>query len=369
MIRIGVNALYLIPGGVGGTEVYLRCLLQALADIDGTNRYFVFTNLETGPDLVPAAENWTVVPLEVCALNRPARILCEQTTLPLEARRLRLDVLFNPGFTAPIFSPCPSVTVFHDLQHKRQPENFRWFDLPFWRALLYAAAHRSNHLLADSNATRDDLIRFYHLDPGKITVAPLGVDPLFFDIARRRRPEPFFLTVSTLHPHKNLDRLIQSFAAFHSQRQDFRLIIAGLRGFHTEPLESLRASLGLNDAVQFTGWIPRADLYDLFARAYAFFYPTTFEGFGLPVLEALAAGVPTACSNIEPVSGVAGDAALQLDPSDSGAIIDAMNRLISDDSLRARLAAAGPKQAAKYSWRQTAVITLRALTESAWNKL
>src|SRR5258705_1173638 len=209
-LSIGVNALYLIPGGVGGTEIYLRSLLQALAEIDRSNRYFVFTNLETGSDLMPSAENWTAVPLQVRALNRPARILCEQTTLPLEARRLRLDVLFNPGFTAPVFGPCPSVTVFHDLQHKCQPENFRWFDLPFWRVLLYAAAHRSKHLLADSDATRDDLIRFYRLDPGKITVAPLGVDAMFFQIARRRQPEPFFLAVSTLHPHKNLDRLLQS---------------------------------------------------------------------------------------------------------------------------------------------------------------
>ena len=91
------------------------------------------------------------------AVNRPARILCEQTTLPLETRRLALDVLLNPGFTAPVFAPCPGVTVFHDLQHKRQPENFRWFDLPFWRALLYASAHQSRHLLADSApGARDD---------------------------------------------------------------------------------------------------------------------------------------------------------------------------------------------------------------------
>jgi glycosyltransferase involved in cell wall biosynthesis len=365
MIRIGVNALYLIPGGVGGTEIYLRSLLQALAEIDRTNRYFVFTNLETGPVLMPSAENWTAVPLQVRARSRPARILCEQTTLPLEARRLRLDVLFNPGFTAPIFGPCPSVTVFHDLQHKRQPENFRWFDLPFWRVLLYAAAHRSKHLLADSDATRDDLIRFYRLDRGKITVAPLGVDPMFFRIARRRHPEPFFLAVSTLHPHKNLDRLIQSFAAFHSHHPDFRLVIAGLRGFHTEPLESLRSTLGLDEAVQFTGWIPREDLYELFARAYAFFYPSTFEGFGLPVLEALAAAVPTACSNIQPVSGIAEDAALQFDPSDTAAILSAMNRIVSDDLLRSQLAAAGPRQAAKFSWRQTAEITFRTLREIA----
>jgi glycosyltransferase involved in cell wall biosynthesis len=364
-LRIGVNALYLIPGGVGGTEIYLRSLLRALAEIDSVNRYFVFLNAETGQDLLPDAASWSAAPLDVRAVNRPARILCEQTALPLEARRLGLDVLFNPGFTAPVFAPCPCVTVFHDLQHKRQPDNFRWFDLPFWRALLYTAAHRSEHLLADSEATRDDLIAFYHLPSAKITVAPLGVDPIFFDLARRRSPEPYFLTVSTLHPHKNLDRLIRAFATFHSQRPEFRLVIAGLRGFHTGPLESLRAELRLEQAVEFTGWIPREDLYDLFAHAYAFFYPSTFEGFGLPVLEALAAGVPTACSNVQPVSGIAGNAALQFDPSETAAILDAMNRLACDEALRAQLAAAGPIQAARFSWAKTARLTLEAIRGAA----
>src|SRR5216683_6521788 len=145
--RIGINALYLIPGKVGGTEIYLRCLLDALAEIDARNQYFVFTNRESGPDAVPdmlpARTNFHQVPQAVNAESRPARILWEQTALPLAAARLRLDVLLNPGFTAPIFCGCPMVTIFHDLQHKRHPENFRWFDLPFWRFFLYASAHRS----------------------------------------------------------------------------------------------------------------------------------------------------------------------------------------------------------------------------------
>ena len=108
-MRIGVNALYLIPGGVGGTETYLRALLAALADIDSTNQYFVFTNRETGADLVPKQANFTHVPQSVRAKSRPMRMLWEQTMLPLAAVRLRLDVMFNPGFTAPIF--CPSISA------------------------------------------------------------------------------------------------------------------------------------------------------------------------------------------------------------------------------------------------------------------
>ena len=137
-MRIGVNALYLIPGGVGGTEIYLRCLLGALAEIDSSNQYVIFTNRETGADIAPPRPNFVVAPQPVRATVRPARILWEQTGLPIAARLHRLDVLFNPGFTTPVLCPCPTVTVFHDLQHKRHPEYFRWFDLPFWRVLLVA---------------------------------------------------------------------------------------------------------------------------------------------------------------------------------------------------------------------------------------
>src|SRR5271169_6328291 len=182
-LRIGVNALYLIPGGVGGTEIYLRSLLTALAEIDPHNRYFVFTNRETGADLVPAQENFTQVAQAVRAVNRPARILWEQTVLPLAAARRRLDVLLNPGFTAPILCGCPQVTMFHDLQHKRHPEYFRWFDLPFWNIFLWVSARRSRGLIAVSAATRDDLRRYYGVSA---QVIHHGVERAFFEIATRR---------------------------------------------------------------------------------------------------------------------------------------------------------------------------------------
>ena len=118
----------------------------------------------------------------------------------------------------------------------------------------------------------------------------------------------------------------------------------------------------MRDAVEFPGWIPREDLHDLYARAWAFVYPSRFEGFGLPVPEALAAGVPTACSHIQPLAGIAGGAALQFDPLDTEAMTRAMRRIVEDDELRARLAEAGPQRAARFTWRATAEATLEALT-------
>ena len=364
-LRIGVNALYLIPGRVGGTEIYLRSLLATLAEIDSRNQYTVFTNRETGTDLVPAKPNFKCQAVSIRASFRPARILWEQIGLPLAAARQHLDVLFNPGFTSPMLCPCVTVSVFHDLQHRRRPELFRRVDLPFWRILLYVSAHRSTRLLAISDATRDDLLRFYRIEPKNITVTPLGVDPVFFDISRRRGiADPYILTVSTLHPHKNVDRLMHAFAEFRKTRPEFRLIVVGLRGFYTAALEKLRIALGLSEAVCFTGWIPRAELYDLFAGAAAFIYPSTFEGFGLPVLEALAAGIPVACSRIEPLSSLAGSAALQFDPGEPSAILEAMVRITSDRDLRARLSTEGPVRAKEFSWEKTARLTLDAITAS-----
>jgi glycosyltransferase involved in cell wall biosynthesis len=353
-MRVGVNALYLIPGGVGGTEIYLRNLLRALADVDPRNQYVVFTNRETGPDLVPGS--FIHAPLPVAAQSRPWRLLYEQTGLAMQARRHRVDVMFNPGFTAPAFPGCPNVTVFHDLQHKRHPEYFRRFDLPAWNLFLALSVRRSHILLADSEATREDLRRFYHVDDSRIVVAPLGVEPEFYNLSRA--PEPFFLCVSTLHPHKNLDNLLTAFAQFRQERPDFRMMMTGVRGFHTTAVERRIAELRLGESVTLTGWIERAELYELFRRAAAMIYPSTFEGFGLPVIEAMAAGLPLACSNIEPLHSIVAGAAIEFAPEDVNAMTVAMRRLTHQtDDLVMR----GRERAASFTWEKTARKTLSAI--------
>ncbi|HLJ45401.1 MAG TPA: glycosyltransferase family 1 protein [Bryobacteraceae bacterium] len=349
-MRIGVNALYLIPGGVGGTEIYLRNLLAALASIDRESEYVIFTNRETGGDLVPQQSNFEWAPQPFPATFRPARILWEQTRLPLAVKRRGIDVLFNPGFTAPLLVHCPNVTVFHDLQHKVHPENFRWFDLPFWRLLLWSAARRSQGLISVSEATRADLKRFYGVDS---TVIHHGVEPAFFEIAERREPGDYLLCVSTLHPHKNLERLIRVHGSMPDAPQ---LVLTGLRGFAAEKLE--RAA---GPRVRFTGWIPRQELYELYRCARAFIYPSTFEGFGMPVLEAMAAGVPVACSNIPPLREVAGPYAVYFAPNDDNAMKSAIEMVLtnpgSGEPARAR--------AANYTWEETARQTLGYLSRFA----
>jgi glycosyltransferase involved in cell wall biosynthesis len=357
-LRIGVNALYLIPGGVGGTEIYLRNLLDALASIDRRNTYFLFTNRETEAGLKPAAANFVHVPQWVSASNRPARLLWEQTMLPLTCRRLRLDCVFNPGFTAPALPGCPNVTVFHDLQHKRHPEYFRKVDLPAWNFFLWLSVKRTARFLADSEPTRADLVRFYNVAAEKVDVALLGVEHEFFSLAAMRGPvEPYLLCVSTLHPHKNIERLVRVFARLRELRPEYRLVLAGMRGFHTRAVEDLVARLGLERAVEITGWIPRGELYALYRRAAAFVYPSTFEGFGLPVVEAMAAGVPLACSNIEPLRSIVADGAVLFDPYDEDDMLRAIATVL-DGKGRVE---AGLRRAQAFTWKLCAERTLRTI--------
>jgi glycosyltransferase involved in cell wall biosynthesis len=154
-----------------------------------------------------------------------------------------------------------------------------------------------------------------------------------------------------------------AFAAFRVSHPEFRLVVCGMHGFFSGPLHELRDSLRLGDAVEFPGWIPREELHELYTKAWAFIYPSLFEGFGLPILEALAAGVPAACSDIEPLRSVAGDAALRFDPRNQGAMVEAMRLIATDEPLRRRLSEAGPRRAAQFSWKATAEATLNALVE------
>jgi glycosyltransferase involved in cell wall biosynthesis len=272
-------------------------------------------------------------------------------------------VLFNAGFTAPLAWPGPMVTVFHDLQYKLHPEYFRWFDLPFWRTLLPASAYRSRKIVVPSSAVRSDIARFYPFALSRTEVIQHGVERAFSEMAAARDPQRFILTVSTLHPHKNLDGLLRAFHIFN--RTGWRLIIAGLKGFEAGRIESLRKELGLEDSVELKGWIPRSELYELFRTAAAFVYPSRFEGFGIPVLEAMAAAVPVACSRIPALVEVAGDAVRYFDPDSTEQIAAALEDITSNPEVRGRLRAAGLARSRGFSWEKSARRLLEVIAEAA----
>lgn len=339
--------------------------MKALAAIDHTNRYTVYVNSETDQSLRSEAPSFRFVRCRVRASFRPARILYEQFVLPVVLWRHGIDVLLNPGFTMPALSPCPSVTVFHDLQHKRHPEFFRNVDRPFWNLLLWLAAIRSRSLLAVSPATAVDLARYMRVSGDRVRIVPHGVDPEFFRLGRRQSSQKFFLTVSTLHPHKNLERLLEAFHLFRENHPDYSLVITGVKGFASARLVERCDALGLNDCVKFTGWIDRNDLYALYEQADACIFPSLFEGFGMPVLEALAAGIPTACSAIAPLDWVGGSAVMRLDPYSVTSILEALARISGDCDFRERAKTAGPEQARRFDWNLSAKATLEELVKRA----
>jgi glycosyltransferase involved in cell wall biosynthesis len=281
----------------------------------------------------------------------------------------RIDVLLNPGFTAPLFARCPQVTVFHDLQHKKHPEFFRAWDLPFWNVLLAGAAARSDRLIAVSDNTARDLAESFPHAAGKIATVPHGVDPEFYEIGKKRleSTRPFILVVSTLHPHKNLERAIEAFYQFRTAHPEYKLVVAGLKGFAAAGLQDRVRGLGLTDDVEFTGWIPRGDLYSLFSTASAFFAPSLFEGFGLPLVESLAAGIPSACSSIPTFREIAREIACIFDPSSTDAMRNALERITQDEAFRSRAAIEGPLRARHFDWDRTAEGTLRELTAAVFS--
>jgi glycosyltransferase involved in cell wall biosynthesis len=365
-LRIAINALYLLPGGVGGTEIYLRQLLTALERVDQENEYLIFTNRETGRDLAPVSPRFRHLPQPVQAEIRPLRILYEQSSLPSIIDHEGVDLVFNPGFTSPKSLHVPAVTVFHDLQHVHHPEYFRKRELPFWNLLLSQAARASARIIAASEATRRDVIEHYHLPDAKVVTIPHGVEEAFFRLERNPDTEnPFLLCVSTLDPNKNIEKLIQVFGGLRGEFPKLKLVLAGLRGMQTARVEALVDELGLRSAVRITGWIPRQDIYGLYERATAFVYPSTFEGFGLPVLEAMAAGVPLACSRIDPLVEVAGDAASFFDPKSEQEMAQAIWNLLTEPEATARQVERGKKRASGFTWEESARRTLGVFEDVA----
>lgn len=363
-LRIGVNALYLIPGGVGGTEVYLRQILRAFARESRGHQFFVFLNRETDGALVPELDCFHTVGTGVKAESRPRRILYEQLRLAGAVRRAGVDVLYNPGFTSPRFSPCPNVTLIHDLQHHRHPEYFRRADLLAWRLLVWSSAKGSSRILTVSEASREDIHAVYGVELDRIHTAEPGVEPELFQLDRSRA-ERMILCVSTLHPHKNIERLIDAFAQFRKGRPDYRLVLAGMRGFHAEAVERRVAEHGLENVIRLTGWIPRSEVIELYARAEFAVFPSTFEGFGIPVAEAMAAGVPLITSAVRPMTDTAGGTALLFPPGDTEALVSEMEALAGSAETRVRLAALARERAAQYTWDRAAAVTLDTLELAA----
>jgi glycosyltransferase involved in cell wall biosynthesis len=358
---VGVNGLYLVPGGVGGTEIYLQSLAAALAESPGEHEFVVFFGKDAS-NAFPLSSRMQVVSVPIDAGNRPRRLLFEQAQLPDLCDQHRIEVLLNPGFTGPFRPRRPMVTVIHDLQFRDHPEYFARTDLAGWRFFVGGTIARSSRLIAISEWTKRQLLTHYPLTAGRVDVAPNGVeDALLGSEWKPYTDDRYLLTISTLHPHKNLDTLLRAYSVFRRRHPNIRLVIAGLKGNAAQDLAKLRQSLDLESTVEFTYWIPREHLHHLLFGAWAFVFPSRYEGFGIPVAEALALGIPTVCSDIPVLDEVAGDAALRFPRDSVEDLANALERVVSDEDLRAELSRRGPLQTQRFRWSESAAATIRSL--------
>jgi len=269
------------------------------------------------------------------------------------------------------------VVTVHDLGFRYFPQAHRPLDRWYLEWSTRYHARTAGHLLADSEATQHDLIEVYGVPPGRITVIYPGrdeslqpvTDPAAIEVIKTRYgiKGDYILHLGTLHPRKNLLRLVEAFALLQKdlgpRTSDWRLVLAGRKGWLYEPLFRRVAALGLEDGVVFTGYIPQADLAPLLSGAHCFAFPSLYEGFGFPVLEAMTCGTPVICSDTSSLPEVVGDAALLVDPEDTQAWAEALRRLLTDAELRQSVIQRGYRQMQRFSWPRAAQQVLEVFAE------
>jgi glycosyltransferase involved in cell wall biosynthesis len=366
VIHVALNLVYLVPGEIGGMETYARELLPRLAARDDV-RVTALINREA----LAAGGPWLDVPnvlIPVHARSRIEWVRGEQQYVPRAAARAGADLVHSLASTAPLHGSVRRITTIHDLNYKLVPEAHFGVRGLGMRVLVPASARRSQRIIVDAESTRRDLVEHLGVPAGKVDVVPLGASPAAAatpsesgDLRARlglggRR---VLLSASAKRPHKNLARLLRALAAIDAERRPL-LVIPGYPTAHEAELRELAGELAIAGDVVFPAWVSDADLEGLYADADAVVFPSLYEGFGLPVLEAMQRGVPVATSDRSSLPEVAGGAALLFDPEDTDAIRAAIERLLDDAALRERLRAAGRERAAAFTWERTAELTAAA---------
>ncbi|MDQ5844122.1 MAG: glycosyltransferase family 4 protein [Acidobacteriota bacterium] len=363
-MRIAIDA-HSVGTGLGGNETYATNLIEALADVDSSNQYTVYvTTREARERFSNRWPNFTV------RSTRPHTPLIRiPLTLSAEIRRRPVDVL-HVQYTAPLLVPCPVVATIHDLAFEHLPETFKRRSWMQMRMTVRHTAKTAAHIITGSEFSRQDIIDTYKVSPSRITVTPEAAPAVFApanqaEIERVRRAygidDEYVLAVGSIQPRKNLVRLMAAYSHLRRRSPQAklpRLVLVGKCAWlYNETLRSID-ELELQKSVTLTGYVPESDLPGLYSGALCFVYPSYFEGFGLPPLEAMKCGAAVIVGNKTSLPEVVGDAAVLVDPFDVSAIGSAIESVITDSSLRASLQAKGLERAKLFDWRETARKTL-----------
>lgn len=373
-LRIAIDA-HSVGAALGGNESYATNLIEALAEIDSVNNYTLFVTREAA--IKRFRNRWPNFVVRSTLPHTP--LVRIPLTLSAELRRHPVDVL-HVQFTSPPFAPCPVVLSIHDLSFEHLPDTFNrrsWVQL---RITVRRSARSAAKVLALSEHARQDIISTYKISPDRVSAIPIGAAPHFAPVQDEKELQRvrhtygiarnYILTVGSIQPRKNLGRLAQAYARLRDRFTGIevpQLVVVGRRAWlYRETLrefEQLRTSGG----VVITGYVPETDLPALYSGAVCFIYPSYFEGFGLPPLEAMKCGAPVIAGDRTSLPEVIGDAGLLVDPFDIDAIASAITNVILDSNLRSELRSKSVERARMFDWRETARRTLEVYREAADN--
>ncbi|HSE34342.1 MAG TPA: glycosyltransferase family 1 protein [Pyrinomonadaceae bacterium] len=371
-MRIAIDA-HSIGTRLGGNETYAANLIEALASIDSVNDYTLYV---TTPEAVDRySKRWPNFSLRSTRPHTP--FIRIPLTLSAELRKHPVDVL-HVQFTAPPFCPCPFVVSVHDLSFEHLPQTFHRRSRTQLRLTVRHSVRRAAKVLTLSEHTRNDVIATYGIAGANVEVIPIAASPKFAPVSNEKELQrvrhnyriesDYILSVGSIQPRKNLGRLIRAYSLLRNKLGADKLpklVFVGKRAWLYD--ETLRAieETGLRESVVLTGYVPESDLPALYSGATCFVYPSFFEGFGLPPLEAMQCGAPVVIGNRTSLPEVVGDAALAVDPFDVDAIAGAIEELLNKPALRDELRVKGFARAKMFDWQETARRTVSVYEQVA----
>lgn len=370
-MKITIDATGLSPHKTGTVTYLVEILAQWNSDPRIAHDFVVFCTIQSRHHFDDLQLDKRFL-LSIVPVRKLIQMMWQQTLLPLFLVRHKVDVHWGPGFVLPLLGVCSMVVTIHDMTFDLFPESHEPIKRLYFPFMIRRAVKRANKVLVDSESTANDLDRLIPGSAEKTVVAHLAartlsvkrVSPnLDVHLPSQENPTsgPYVLFIGTLEPRKNLYRLLQAWKQLSvDARFEYRLIVVGVKGWMVEQLEQQG-----NDNVEFVGHVPDHHLQAYLRGASCFVYPSLYEGFGLPVIEAMAAGIPVLTSNVGATREIARDAAVLVDPMSAKGIEDGLRKLLTDPNLRQQLSEAGIKRAGEFSWEVTAKLTLDNLTEAA----
>ncbi len=366
---IGIDASRALRARRTGTERYSLELINALLALNSGHHFRLYS------DVAPAADIFKG-DAEIVVL--PGKRLWTHSRLGPHTLRRPPDVLFVPSHVLPILGPARTVVTVHDLGYEHFPQAHPWGQRQYLRWSTRRHTRVATRIIADSRATRDDLVHFYGADPQRISVVHLAADP-----AIRRQSDPvrvqmvrhsygippeadYILHIGTIHPRKNLERLVQAFALVRQAlpERELFLVLAGGWGHEGRALQRRVQEMGLQHVVRFPGYVRVHDIPALYSGAACYALPSLNEGFGFPVLEAQNCGTPLVCARTSSLPEIAGDGALFFNPLDVNEIAAALQRVLCEPELAADLIRRGRANVERFSWQRTAAQTLAVLEQA-----